>query len=149
MNNTIIRKGFGLKKDIQETLDKEYYHQLINEIKAADYTLSHGDLTFKLAKEYGFCYGVDRSIDYAYQFFSDPTCRFIKGNFTFNDRTQINVHMFAHMPGVLGIGTDFQRWRQRMADRIDMACGKQHYLASPGGQSGQIFHRCGWSVHEP
>jgi 4-hydroxy-3-methylbut-2-enyl diphosphate reductase len=67
MNNTIIRKGFGLKKEIQETLDKEYYHQLIDEIKAADYRLTRGDLTIKLAKEYGFCYGVDRSIDYAYQ----------------------------------------------------------------------------------
>jgi 4-hydroxy-3-methylbut-2-enyl diphosphate reductase len=67
MNNTIIRKGFGLKKEIQETLDKEYYHQMIEQIKAAGYQLTRADITIKLAKEYGFCYGVDRSIDYAYQ----------------------------------------------------------------------------------
>jgi len=67
VNNTIIRKGFGLKKEIQETLDKEYYHQLIDEIKAAGYKLTRAGITIKLAKEYGFCYGVDRSIDYAYQ----------------------------------------------------------------------------------
>lgn len=67
MTDTIIRKGFGLKKEIQETLDKEYYHRLIDEIKAAGYLLTRGKMTVKLAKEYGFCYGVDRSIDYAYQ----------------------------------------------------------------------------------
>jgi 4-hydroxy-3-methylbut-2-enyl diphosphate reductase len=67
MNNTVVRKGFGLKKEIQETLDQEFYSQLIDELKASNYELTRGDLTIKLAREYGFCYGVDRSIDYAYQ----------------------------------------------------------------------------------
>ena len=67
MNKNIIRTGFGLKKEIQDTLNQEYYSQLIDELKASDYELTRGDLTIKLAKEYGFCYGVDRSIDYAYQ----------------------------------------------------------------------------------
>jgi 4-hydroxy-3-methylbut-2-enyl diphosphate reductase len=67
MTDTIIRKGFGLKNEIQETLQQEYYSQLIDQIKGADYTLTRGNITIKLAKEYGFCYGVDRSIDYAYQ----------------------------------------------------------------------------------
>jgi len=26
-----------------------------------------GDLTFRLAKEFGFCYGVDRAVEYAYE----------------------------------------------------------------------------------
>ncbi len=67
MNNTIVRKGFGLKKEIQETLEQEFDSRLVDELKAADYTLTRGNITVKLAKEYGFCYGVDRSIDYAYQ----------------------------------------------------------------------------------
>jgi 4-hydroxy-3-methylbut-2-enyl diphosphate reductase len=67
MSDTYIRKGFGLKKEIEETLDKEYQSPLIDQIKAAGYELTRGKTTVKLAKEYGFCYGVDRSIDYAYQ----------------------------------------------------------------------------------
>ena len=67
MSDTHIRKGFGLKKEIEETLEKEYQSPLIDQIKAADYELTRGDTTVKLAREYGFCYGVDRSIDYAYQ----------------------------------------------------------------------------------
>jgi len=67
MNNNIIRKGFGLKNEIQGTLEQEFDSHLIDELKASDYQLTRGDITVKLAKEYGFCYGVDRSIDYAYQ----------------------------------------------------------------------------------
>ena len=32
-----------------------------------DFTLSAGDLTVRLAAEFGFCYGVDRAVDYAYE----------------------------------------------------------------------------------
>ena len=67
MESTHIRKGFGLKKEIQETLEQEYHSALIDEIKASGWQLTRGRTTIKLAKEYGFCYGVDRSIDYAYQ----------------------------------------------------------------------------------
>jgi len=67
MENTHIRRGFGLKDEIQETLDQEFQSSLIAKIKANDFVYTAGDTTIKLAKEYGFCYGVDRSIDYAYQ----------------------------------------------------------------------------------
>ena len=30
-------------------------------------TLQVGALTFRLAQEFGFCYGVDRAVDYAYE----------------------------------------------------------------------------------
>ena len=33
----------------------------------SDYTLAVGPLTFRLAREFGFCYGVDRAVDYAYE----------------------------------------------------------------------------------
>ena len=67
MDQTHIRKGFGLKKEIQDTLEEEYQSILIDEIKASGWQMTRGQTTIKLAKEYGFCYGVDRSIDYAYQ----------------------------------------------------------------------------------
>jgi 4-hydroxy-3-methylbut-2-enyl diphosphate reductase len=34
---------------------------------AREYTLTAGDLTIRLAKEFGFCYGVERAVEYAYQ----------------------------------------------------------------------------------
>src|SRR4029077_12651234 len=34
---------------------------------ARDYRLDVGDLTFRLAREFGFCYGVDRAVEYAYE----------------------------------------------------------------------------------
>src|SRR5207247_10366234 len=36
-------------------------------IKADDFTHRAGRLTIYLAREFGFCYGVDRAVDYAYQ----------------------------------------------------------------------------------
>ena len=39
----------------------------IEQIKADDYTYRAGRLTIHLAREFGFCYGVDRAVDYAYQ----------------------------------------------------------------------------------
>jgi 4-hydroxy-3-methylbut-2-enyl diphosphate reductase len=67
METKHIRRGWGLKEEIQETLDREFQSGLIDKIKASDFQFTHGNTTIKLAKEYGFCYGVDRSIDYAYQ----------------------------------------------------------------------------------
>ena len=67
METNYIRRGWGIKEAIQETLDREFQSDLIDRIRGADYQLTEGNTTIKLAKEYGFCYGVDRSIDYAYQ----------------------------------------------------------------------------------
>jgi 4-hydroxy-3-methylbut-2-enyl diphosphate reductase len=36
-------------------------------MKASDYTLTAGDVTIRLAREFGFCYGVERAVEYAYQ----------------------------------------------------------------------------------
>jgi 4-hydroxy-3-methylbut-2-enyl diphosphate reductase len=67
MDRIHIRKGFGLKDEIQDTLEQEFQSGLIDKIKTNDSEYIVGNTTIKLAKEYGFCYGVDRSIDYAYQ----------------------------------------------------------------------------------
>ena len=63
----IFSKGFGLKSLIQDDLENDYRSQLIDEIRAAGNTLSIGGLRFHIAKEFGFCYGVEKAIDYAYQ----------------------------------------------------------------------------------
>ena len=36
-------------------------------MRANDYRLVVGPLTFRLAREFGFCYGVDRAVEYAYE----------------------------------------------------------------------------------
>ncbi|MFW6205689.1 MAG: 4-hydroxy-3-methylbut-2-enyl diphosphate reductase [Gemmatimonadota bacterium] len=65
---TYFRRGLGLKKEVQPVLDAEYHSAVVARIKAADgHTATFGDITVKLAEEFGFCYGVDRAVDYAYQ----------------------------------------------------------------------------------
>src|SRR5437868_9168232 len=64
---TYFRKGFGLKSEIQSELDSDYTGQLVDLLKTQDYTLTAGDVTIRLAKEFGFCYGVERAVEYAYQ----------------------------------------------------------------------------------
>jgi 4-hydroxy-3-methylbut-2-enyl diphosphate reductase len=65
--STYVRKGFGLKAEVQDTLAADYTGNLVDLLIAREYTLSAGDTTIRLAREFGFCYGVERAVDYAYQ----------------------------------------------------------------------------------
>ena len=62
-----FRKGFGLKADVQETLATDYSGRLVDLLQTRGYALSSGDVTVRLAREFGFCYGVERAVEYAYQ----------------------------------------------------------------------------------
>src|SRR6266576_5662471 len=64
---TYFRKGFGLKSEIQSELDSDYTGHLVDLLKDREYSLTVSDVTIRLAKEFGFCYGVERAVDYAYQ----------------------------------------------------------------------------------
>jgi len=64
---TYFRKGFGLKDAIEGALTSDYHSRIVDAIRSHDYTLTVGDLTFRLAREFGFCYGVDRAVEYAYE----------------------------------------------------------------------------------
>ncbi len=64
---TYFRKGFGLKEAVGETLAADYSGALVDRLRANEYTLSAGGVTVRLAREFGFCYGVERAVDYAYQ----------------------------------------------------------------------------------
>src|SRR5213594_3630117 len=67
MEQTYFRRGFGLKDHIERALAADYHSRVVDRIRGHGYTLSLGDLTFKLAREFGFCYGVDRAVEYAYE----------------------------------------------------------------------------------
>ncbi len=67
MDQTYFRRGFGLKKEIEPLLAAEYHSGLIEELRANNYERQYDELTIRLAEAFGFCYGVDRAVDYAYQ----------------------------------------------------------------------------------
>ena len=67
MEQTYFRKGFGLKGEIQGALTDDYHSAVVDEVRARGYSLTVGDLTVRLAQEFGFCYGVDRAVEYAYE----------------------------------------------------------------------------------
>lgn len=67
MPSLIFRKGLDMKGAVAGILAENYHSQIIEDIKANQFTYSAGRLTIHLAQEFGFCYGVDRAVDYAYQ----------------------------------------------------------------------------------
>ena len=67
MTETYFRKGFGLKSQIEGRLVADYSSGVVEALKGADYALQVGPLVIRLAREFGFCYGVDRAVDYAYE----------------------------------------------------------------------------------
>src|SRR3954468_24729729 len=66
-SGTYFRKGFGLKGDVEGDLAADYSGQIVDYLRTHDYTLSEHGVTIRLAKEFGFCYGVERAVEYAYQ----------------------------------------------------------------------------------
>src|SRR3954453_6922061 len=67
MEQTYFRKGFGLKSAIAGRLTADYHSAVVEKLKENGYSLTAGPLTFLLAREFGFCYGVDRAVEYAYE----------------------------------------------------------------------------------
>jgi 4-hydroxy-3-methylbut-2-enyl diphosphate reductase len=63
----IFRKGLDLKHEVAHVLAERYHSDLVSTVKESDYRYRSGRLTIYLAREFGFCYGVDRAVDYAYQ----------------------------------------------------------------------------------
>src|SRR5688500_15619036 len=56
-----------MKEAVAGELADAYDSRLTDELRANDYLFTAGRLTLHLAREFGFCYGVDRAVDYAYQ----------------------------------------------------------------------------------
>jgi 4-hydroxy-3-methylbut-2-enyl diphosphate reductase len=67
MDQTYFQKGFGLRSEIRPQLHENYRSQIVDLMRANDFRLEVGDLAFVLAMEFGFCYGVERAVEYAYE----------------------------------------------------------------------------------
>jgi 4-hydroxy-3-methylbut-2-enyl diphosphate reductase len=66
-NIPIYRKGFGLKKEVAGELETDYHSDLVLLLQDRGYELATDQVRIVLAREFGFCYGVDRAVDYAYE----------------------------------------------------------------------------------
>jgi 4-hydroxy-3-methylbut-2-en-1-yl diphosphate reductase len=63
----IFRKGLDMKEAVAGELAAAYHSSIVDTVRGDDYRYQSGRLTVHLAREFGFCYGVDRAVDYAYQ----------------------------------------------------------------------------------
>jgi 4-hydroxy-3-methylbut-2-enyl diphosphate reductase len=64
---TYFQKGFNLKAVVGPVLTQNYHSQVVERLKQLDHAARAGDMVLRLAREFGFCYGVDRAVEYAYE----------------------------------------------------------------------------------
>jgi 4-hydroxy-3-methylbut-2-enyl diphosphate reductase len=126
-------------------LAENYHSAIVQQVKADDFTFRSGRLTVHLAREFGFCYGVDRAVDYAYQTrerFPDRGV-FLTGEIIHNPHVNDNlrtmgIQFLDQVPGAIdSLGTDdvvilpafgvtvemLQRLDKRGCTLIDTTCG--------------------------
>ncbi|KAG4159930.1 hypothetical protein ERO13_D02G203028v2 [Gossypium hirsutum] len=61
------RKGFGHKEETLELMNREYTSDIIKKLKENGNEYTWGSVTVKLAEAYGFCWGVERAVQIAYE----------------------------------------------------------------------------------
>lgn len=61
------RRGLGLKKEVAAPLAHDYTGHLVRFARESGHRIRAGEVLFHLAAEFGFCYGVDRAVEYAYE----------------------------------------------------------------------------------
>ncbi|KAJ4966652.1 hypothetical protein NE237_018501 [Protea cynaroides] len=61
------RKGFGHKEETLELMNSEYTSDVIKKLKENGNEYTWGNVTVKLAEAYGFCWGVERAVQIAYE----------------------------------------------------------------------------------
>ncbi|MBD3163297.1 MAG: 4-hydroxy-3-methylbut-2-enyl diphosphate reductase [Candidatus Eisenbacteria bacterium] len=62
-----VRKGFGNTAEIRPLLEGDYRSRVVEWLVDHDRRLEADGVTIRLAREFGFCYGVDRAVEYAYE----------------------------------------------------------------------------------
>jgi 4-hydroxy-3-methylbut-2-enyl diphosphate reductase len=67
MEERYFRRGLGRRDEILPVLEMDYRSGIVEWFHANDHRLTHGGTTVVLAREFGFCYGVDRAVEYAYE----------------------------------------------------------------------------------
>jgi 4-hydroxy-3-methylbut-2-en-1-yl diphosphate reductase len=62
-----FRRGFKMRDEVQHLLDQDYRSEVVDTVRQNGNVLEAEGLLIRLAEEFGFCYGVDRAVDYAFQ----------------------------------------------------------------------------------
>jgi len=88
---THFKRGLGLGEEVKERLARDYHSAIVDRLRTSGFTLTLGATTIRLAEEFGFCYGVERAVDYAYQ-----------TRERFPDRKLFIAGEIIHNPGVNG-----------------------------------------------
>ena len=63
----INRRGFGLKDQVKDALMQDYHSALIARIREGGNRWRVGGIELRLARAFGFCYGVDKAVALAYE----------------------------------------------------------------------------------
>lgn len=66
-NEMYNRSGFGHKKEMLAKMNEEYTSDVIKQLRDSDYEVQFGDVRVVLARSYGFCWGVERAVQMAYE----------------------------------------------------------------------------------
>ena len=68
-NPSFHQKGFSeVREHVSSSMESQFQSNLIDELKtSADYSIQRDGVTVYLAKDFGFCWGVERSIALAYE----------------------------------------------------------------------------------
>ena len=53
-------------EQVQAAVESHYHSPMVERLRAAGGVAKFGDVTVRLAKQFGFCYGMERAIDLAY-----------------------------------------------------------------------------------
>ncbi|CAL1385026.1 unnamed protein product [Linum trigynum] len=61
------RRGFGHKEETLELMSQEYTSDIIKTLKENGNEYTWGNVNVKLAEAYGFCWGVERAVQIAYE----------------------------------------------------------------------------------
>src|SRR4029077_19973238 len=64
-NKVNLRTPAGMTAG-QEQVESHYRSDVVDMVRRSGGIISIGDVTVRLAKQFGFCYGVERAIDLAY-----------------------------------------------------------------------------------
>ena len=97
--SSYYRSGFGRKKQIVDELFSDYHSEVVEWMRSHGNKLPAGPLEIRLAREFGFCYGVEKAVDMAYE-----------ARREFPDRRIALTHEIIHNPRVnerlreMGIG---------------------------------------------
>ena len=107
---------------VQQQVESHYRSDIIEKVRRAGGIISVGDTTVRLAKQFGFCYGVERAIDLAYA-----------ARKVFKDRRLFIVGEIIHNPEVnhqiASLGIKNLTGKNKEADITDLGSRRRRHRA--------------------